>query len=583
MKKEIEKRIKEWLDGPFDAETKQQIRDKLLRDPQGIEDAFSQDLEFGTGGMRGVMDLGSNRMNVFTIAKASYGVGKYFLSLHPKKSLLAVIGYDCRHHSFDFSKKAATTLAALGIEVILTSHLRPTPFVSFLIRHRKADFGIMITASHNPKNYNGFKVYGSDGAQLVLPDDSGVEAIVKNSHFSEIPLNAEYNHDRIKVSKNEDDLAYLKALYELSIHRKQSLDFGKSLSILYTNLHGTGLTLLPYAMKQIGFENLHFVQKQTAYDGDFSFAPSPNPEDKKALELGLKQMEEEKHDLFLATDPDADRLAAVVLHQGKPHILTGNDMAAICLEHLLYHAKQNQTLTQDKLVISTIVSTRLLKKIADEYEVHYEDVLTGFKYIGEKIRKLDEKNCTDQFFFGAEESYGFLYGTYARDKDGLAASCLIAEIALHYFLKGKTLVDVLDEIYRNYGLIKDSAVNIDLGSGSNGLKIKEKIMTTLLSHEIHSFDNMRITKISDYEKGYSIDVSTGMKEPIYLPKTSAIAFELEDETSLIIRPSGTEPKIKIYGNYLIKSFLDIQEAKIECQLKLKTRLENVRNTLLSLV
>jgi phosphoglucomutase/phosphomannomutase len=583
MKKFLLEKIQEWSQKPFDDQTQEMVKDLLSKDPKSLEDAFAKDLEFGTGGMRGIMALGSNRMNLYTIAKATLGVARYFSKKQPNKPLSAVISYDARHNSLEFAKKAAAVLADNKITVYFTPQIRPTPFVSFLIRYFKADFGIMITASHNPKTYNGYKVYGHDGAQVVFPDDKGIEQLMKSLSYQELPQDASFSSPLIQFTGQKEDLAYLKAIQALALHPKIDLQYGSSLSILYTNLHGTGLTLLPAALKQIGFSNFHIVEKQSSFDGDFPFAPSPNPEDKRALDLGLEEMLNNQYDLFIATDPDADRLAAIVLHEKKPVILTGNEMAILCLYHLLQTYKQINKLSKDKTVIASFVTSRLLKRICEQFSVTYEDVLTGFKYIGEKIYHLEQKGKEENFLFGAEESYGFLYGTYARDKDGIAASCLIAEMTLHYKLQNKTLIDALNEIYQTYGLLKDGQITIELPIGKEGELKKEKIMHLFLNHQIQTIDNQKIVKITNYKEGFCLDLKTGNKSIIPLPKTDAVAIELEDHSQLIMRPSGTEPKIKIYGNYTLFSVENIHKAKQDCEKTLNIRLENVKNTLLSLV
>jgi phosphomannomutase len=581
MEQAIKKRIDFWLNGPFDEESKKQVLLLEKQDPLLLKDAFSKDLEFGTGGMRGIMAPGFNRINSFTIAKATVGVGSYFQKLNHKKHLKAVISYDNRHHSKAFALHAASILIRLGITAIVTKHLRPTPFLSFLVRYEGAHFGIMISASHNPKEYNGYKVYGKDGAQLVFPDDKNVEETIKNLTFDEIPEVDETDQEKIIFTQDDQDLSYIEALYNVAIHKKQSLDFGDSLKILYTNLHGTGLTLLPYALKQLGFKNIHFVKEQTPYDGNFPEAPSPNPEDKKALEKGLEMMEKEKYDLFLATDPDADRLACAILDKKMPTVLTGNQMAVLCLEHLLAIAMQKGQLKKHPVVISTIVSSRLLKRIADDFDAEYIDVLTGFKYIGEKIRILENLDEAERFLFGAEESYGFLYGTYARDKDGIAASCLIAEMALHYKLQGKTLIDKLDEIYKTYGLIQETTATIKLEIGPEGDQKKDRIMQSLRKESLTHLADILIVAKRDYFKKEKIELTTGKKTPIDLPQSDVMAFELEDGSEIIIRPSGTEPKIKIYANFCIESFLDIQDAKKTCKENLEKRVDYVKKELLS--
>jgi phosphoglucomutase/phosphomannomutase len=574
-------KIQSWLNGSFDEKSKQQILELQKTNPKALEDAFSEDLHFGTGGMRGLMGPGTNRMNDYTVCKATCGLSKYFKKLYPGKPLKAVIGYDTRHNSLEFAKKAAAVLAHDGIHVILTQTIRPTPFVSYLVRKSKADFGIMITASHNPKEYNGYKVYGSDGAQLVAPHDHAIELLIAKLSFDVIPKDLNTDSRLISYSTNEDDQTYLKAVYQCAVHPKQSKDFGSTLSILYTNLHGTGLTLVPQALKQLGFTDLSLVKEQTTFDGDFPYAPKPNPEDPKTLELGIKQMKEKNIDLFLATDPDADRLAAVIMHQGEPYTLSGNEMATLALYHLLFILEQKHQIKHDLTVVSTIVSSRMLKRIAEDYEVTYIDVLTGFKFIGEVIRKQDNHEIPGRFLFGAEESYGFLYGTYARDKDGIAASCLIAEMALYYKLKGKTLLDVLYELYRLYGITREAQTTVMLPEGEAGNLAREKVMQKLRSKDLTHLDGVEITAVEDYLSHEKTERYNGHKTPLDLPTSDVLVFHLEDDTSLIIRPSGTEPKIKIYGNYYIKSYLRGTVAKNECDEKVKGRLENVKKQLLS--
>lgn len=583
MTKTSDQKIQEWLEGNFDQKTKKEIEVLQKENPILLEEAFSKDLEFGTGGMRGIMSCGPNRINQYTISKATIAVANYFQSLYKDQSLKAVISYDNRHHSKEYANLVAEILATKGIVSYLTPHLRPTPFVSFLVRYHQADFGIMITASHNPKEYNGYKVYGKDGGQIVSPHDHAIEKILRSIDFKELPKNLQPNSPLIHLTGEKEDTAYLLELSKITTHIKQSLDFGHFISILYTNLHGTGLTLVPYALKQIGFKNLHLVQEQSSFDGNFSNAPSPNPEDKKALELGIKILEEKKYDLFLATDPDADRLAATVYHEGKPYTFSGNEMAILCLEYLLQAKESKGELSKDLLVISTIVSSRLLKKICEGYFIGYLDVLTGFKYIGEQIQKLAHCNQEHHFLFGAEESYGFLYGTYTRDKDAIAASCLLAEMTLHYKLKEQTLVDALHEIYRSYGLIREKTATISLKEGLEGSMMKDKIMHQLKDPSLEQIDEIPIIAICDYEEGFRLDKITGKKESIRLPSSSVISLELEDESEIIIRPSGTEPKIKIYVNYQIKSFLSTKDAINECEKKLNERVHHVKNTLLSFV
>ncbi len=586
MEKIVQETIQEWLNCPLDRETKIAIEEMVSKQNlETLNDAFSSNLSFGTGGMRGLMGIGSNRLNLYTIAKATLACGLYFQSQTQKKpALSAVIGFDCRHGSKAFAKKAADILSSLQIHTLVTHDLRPTPFVSFLVHHEKADFGIMITASHNPKEYNGFKVYNRDGGQLVFPDDHEVEKLLNQLNLKALFELPPPRPELIRYTTKKEDEAYLQALSLNALQKDQDLKQGHTLKILYTNLHGTGRTLVPEALNQLGFSRVDFVDQQMPYDGDFPFAPSPNPEDKKALELGLNKMAQaQDYDLFIATDPDADRLAATLYHENTPYILSGNEMAVLALDYLIKQKKRKNQLTSKHVVISTIVSSRLIKKLCETENIRYMDVLTGFKYIGEKMSELEHQHHLDQFLFGAEESYGFLYGTQAKDKDGIAAACLMAEMSLEAKEKNQTLLDSLYEIYQKHGLYREGQITISLPFGELGQKQKHRLLEALFNYQLKTIDSQEIVQIDDYRKSLSLHLSTKKTTKIPLPQSDVLTFHLADQTLVVIRPSGTEPKIKIYANLILPSFLNDKEAFDEATSQLNERLNHIKKTLINLI
>lgn len=518
---DIKKRIQAWLDGPFPEEVKAEIRKMQKENPQALSDAFFKDLSFGTGGMRGLMGIGTNRMNLYTIGVATQGLANY---LGRKGKVF--IGYDVRHHSREFAVEAASVLAASGIEVLLSKDICPTPLVSFACRHFLCSAAIMITASHNPPQYNGYKVYWSDGCQVVPPHDEG---IVKEAALVKSPVNKKAVFKEIG---SELDDAYLKEL------KKLQLTPPSPIKLLYTNLHGTGIRMMQKALTSWGYTDLHFVEKQKSLDGDFPFAPSPNPEEEKALKLGTEQLLAEKRDLLIATDPDADRMGVVVNHKGKAVRLSGNQIACLCLQHI----SANKKLPNHGICIKTIVTTELFKAIAENAHLTCIDVLTGFKYIGEQIAK-----CEKNYIFGAEESYGYLLGTFVRDKDAISASCLIAEAAATAKLQGMTLVDKLQELYRLHGLHRESLTNLTFPDTQAGMEQMQSLMKKLRAHPPTQIGDEKVVTIEDYLK----------ETP--LPKSDVLRFWLSRGSKLVIRPSGTEPKVKIYAEVVEKGSTDIEK------------------------
>lgn len=529
---EIAAQVNEWQKKPYDEETQKEVADLLKGDPAHLIDAFYTRVAFGTGGMRSIVGAGPNRLNQYTIRFATQGLANYILS-QKVNSPKVFISYDSRLHSRSFAGETACVLAGNGIEVFITKELRPTPFVSFGCRYHGCTAAVMITASHNPPEYNGYKVYWSDGAQVVPPHDIGIMAEVeKITHPDQVRL-APFKNLLIHEVGEEDDEAYLQALMPLQNHFETNQKEGKNLKIIYSPLHGCGITTLPEALRRWGFSSISYVEAQKMPDGHFPSAPSPNPELKETLQLGIDQLLREKGDIFIASDPDADRMGVVVLHQNQAVILNGNQIASLCL----YYLCGARPLPKNSAAITTIVTTELFKLIAESYQVTPIEVLTGFKYIGEKIHEW-EKTHDHTFLFGAEESLGFLYGTHSRDKDATSAACLIAEMALQLKKKGETLIDLLNEILKKYGPFLEEQLSVSFGGGKEGKEMMNRLMKALRENPPQAINGQKVIETEDYLTG---------KTKIPLPKSNVLVFRVEDQSKFVIRPSGTEPKIKIYA------------------------------------
>lgn len=572
---EIMSRIQAWLDGPYDETAKAEIRSKLSKDPQSLIDAFFTDLSFGTGGMRGLMGIGTSRLNTYTIRMATQGLANYLL-LQKKQKLSVFIGFDSRHRSQEFAQEAACVLAGNGIHVYLLPELRPTPYISFGCRYKKCDAGIMITASHNPKEYNGYKVYGSDGAQVVHPHDTGImQEVAKVKSPSQV-RQAPLNDPHIEIVDLVLDAAYLNAIRPLQHFPKENHSDGKSVGIAYTSLHGTGITIVPQALKDWGFSNIHFVDAQIKPDGDFPTVHFPNPEYPEALALGIQKMNEAKSDILIANDPDADRIGIVAMHEGKPVTLNGNETASICVDYLCEVLSPPPA---KGAFVTTIVTTELLKKIAKANHFDCFEVLTGFKYIGEKIHEWEQKKESSHFIFGAEESYGYLLGTHARDKDAIIISCLIAEIALYAKRQKKTLVDRLHQIYRRYGIHREKQHSLNFKPGKEGMDEMKRLMDKLRKNLPKKIAGQPIVEIEDYESLKKTQISTGKTEKIDLPQSDVLLFRLQDQTRLVIRPSGTEPKIKIYASTSLPAPPDLAQGIAQCDAKLEQVIQSLQHDL----
>ena len=537
---------KKWIsDNNFDAEVAEELL-KIKDDEKEIEDRFYKELEFGTAGLRGIMGAGLNRMNKYTVGKATQGLANYIKKKNGEERGLA-ISYDSRNNSKEFSEIAALCLNANGIKAYVFDRLSPVPELSFAVRKLNCIAGIMITASHNPPKYNGYKVYGEDGAQIVSPVDKEIMQEVKNikdfSEIKQISKEEAVKNKLYNIIGEEIHIEYLKEIEKLLLN-KEIIKKQENLSIVYTPLHGTGNIPVQSALSKIGFKNVHIVKEQEMPDGNFPTVDYPNPEDKKAFKLALELAKKVNAEIVLATDPDADRLGVFVKNENEYIPLTGNMSALLILEYILSQKSERNILPANAVVIKSIVSSTMVKPMVDFYNVKLEEVLTGFKYIGEKIKKHEE-NKDYNFIFGYEESYGCLAGTYARDKDGIAAVVLLCEAAAYYKENGISLWNQMQNIYKKYGFYKEGVKQITLEGIDGADKIKN-IMSNLRENAPKKFGNFQVERIRDYENQTILDLKTNKIEKIDMPKSNVLYYELSNDAWLAVRPSGTEPKIKYY-------------------------------------
>lgn len=521
----------------------------LKMDPERCQDAFYAPLEFGTAGMRGILGAGINRMNIFTIRQATEGLARFIDAQGEKaKERGVAIAFDSRHMSPEFSMEAARTLAHHGITSYVFESLRPTPELSFAVRHLNAFTGIMITASHNPAAYNGYKVYGEDGGQMPPAD---ADALTKYVRSVENPLKIDVlPEDEIEASGlihiigDEVDRAYLELVKTVTIDQALIDEMGTDLKLVYTPLHGTGKMLGEKALKQAGFEKFVLVPEQAIADPDFTTVKSPNPEEKSAFEYAIALGEKEGADLLIATDPDADRLgAAVRLPDGSYQVLTGNQLGAIFIQYILEAHKKAGTLPENAVVLKSIVSSELATTIAAKYNTKMVDVLTGFKFIAEKIEQYEEDH-SQTFMFGFEESYGYLVKSFVRDKDAIQALVLLAEVAAYYKKQGKTLYDGLIDIFEEYGYFEEKTISVTL-SGIEGSEKIKSLMKQFREEAWSSFSGIDVIQTEDFKELTKTD-SNGNSEKLTTPPSDVLKYFLEDGSWIAIRPSGTEPKIKFY-------------------------------------
>ncbi|WP_411167980.1 phospho-sugar mutase [Clostridium sp. MB05] len=562
----------DWLESNIvDDIIKEELRS--IKDEKEIEDRFYKDLEFGTGGLRGIIGAGSNRMNIYTVSKATQGFANYLNDKFEKPSV--AIAYDSRNMSKEFSKAAALTLCANNITVYLYEDLRPTPMLSFAVRHLNCTGGIVVTASHNPKEYNGYKVYDEFGGQVT--DEKAniiINEVNKINSFDEInTINEEEALEKgLLVYIGEAvDKAYIDAVKGLTIRKGLVKENAKDLKVIYTPIHGSGNMPVRRVLNELGYTGVSVVKEQEAPNGNFPTASYPNPEEPAVFKLALEMAKSENPDVIFATDPDADRIGVVVKDsEGEYRVLTGNQTGLLLTQYILDALKEEEKLPKDGVVIKTIVTTDGAKKIAEAYGIELIEVLTGFKYIGEKIREFKE-NKDKTYLFGFEESYGYLAGDFVRDKDAVIAAMLIAEMTLFYKEQGKSLYDGLIELYDKYGYFKETLVSFELKGKEGGEKIS-KCIDSLRNEKLVELNGIKIVNKYDYKLSIEENTISGDKNEINLPKSNVLKFVLENGSWFVVRPSGTEPKMKAYVAIKGTGLKDSEE-----------KLENFKNEVVNLI
>lgn len=545
---ETAKNVSLWLDGNYDDETKDTIRQLLQNNVKEAIDAFYTNLAFGTGGMRGIMGVGSNRMNDYTIRAATQGLANYVNHQPaPPHGHSALIGFDSRHHSRTFAEETAKVLAANGFRVFLCQDLRPTPLISFGCRFLNCSIAVMITASHNPPEYNGYKVFWNDGGQVLPSHDAGIMSeVAKVTDPSMVKTAASLEDPLISLVAEEIDVPYISEGSLLQLFPKENREHGRNLKIVYTSLHGTGITLMPDMLKHWGFPTVAYVDSQITPDGDFPTVTYPNPEEKAALTMGIATLKETESDILLATDPDADRVGVVVRQDNDVVLLNGNQVAALLLAHVCEGLTAKSKMPPKGAFVKTIVTTELFTAICNAYKKTCFDVLPGFKYIAEKILVWEEDPEGHTFIFGGEDSCGYLFDTLTRDKDGIIASALVCEAALSAKRQGKTLVDVLHDLFQKHGVFVEELLSLKFEESKTGkgkIRASMENLRCTLPQQIHGVD---VVAVVDYLTSTKTSFQTGKTEKIDLPKSNVLSFWLADTTKIIVRPSGTEPKVKLY-------------------------------------
>ena len=564
----IETRIARWLRTPFDQQTQNQVA-LLAKNPKEAEDAFYKDLEFGTGGMRGIMGVGTNRINKYTLGKNTQGLSEYLKEQHPNEKICAVIAYDCRHQSKELAKICADIFTANGIHCYLFSDLRPTPELSFAVRHLNAQCGIVLTASHNPPEYNGYKVYGKDGGQLVPPHDEAISQRILDTAFESIQFDG--NPALLQYIDKEIDTAYQKDVLNSALFDKRK---NKPLKIVFTPIHGTSITALPQVLDQAGYDKLTIVKEQIEPDGDFPTVKSPNPEEQEALKMAVALANEKNADLVIGTDPDADRFGLVVKDAESAWCyLNGNQIMAVLTDFLLQKKAAENTLNSNCFIASTVVSTPLIEQIAVHQGVQYKNTLTGFKWIAKLIEDFPEL----EFIGGGEESFGYLVGDSVRDKDAISASLLACEIANEAKNNGSSFFELLIECYKKYGAYKERLVSITK-KGKEGVEYIAEQMENFRKSPPKSIGGIEVIILEDYLHLTSYNFKRKEEEKLQYSPSNVLIFKLEDGTKIALRPSGTEPKIKYY--FSVNQKFDPNQSWKEQEKTLEIRLDELSSLIL---
>ncbi len=559
-------KAQEWLSDTFDTETKQEIQVLIDSKSEELADRFYKDLEFGTGGMRGVMGAGTNRMNKYTLGRATQGLSNYLNATFTDKQIKVAIAFDCRHNSKKFAKIVADVFSANGIKVFLFEDLRPTPELSFTIRHLGCDAGIVLTASHNPPEYNGYKVYWNDGAQIVPPQDGEIISEVNKLDFSEIQFTA--NEDLIEYIGEEVD----KAFVEQSVERGKLTSKGReNLKIVFTSLHGTSIMAIPKALEKAGYTDVHIVEEQRVPNGDFPTVVSPNPEEPEALKMALDLADKINADIVIGTDPDCDRLGVAVRDlDGKMTLLNGNQTMVVMTDFLLKKWQEQGKINGKQFVGTTIVSTDMVEVVADSYGVTTKVGLTGFKWIAKMIRDAEG---TEDFIGGGEESFGYMVGDFVRDKDAVTSTLLACEIATEAKENGSSLYENLIRLYTKHGFYKENLISI-VKKGMDGATQIKQMMVDLRSKPLTTIAGEKVVAVCDYQSSEKKNMLTGEVEKIEIPKSNVLIYHTEKGTKVAARPSGTEPKIKFY--FSVNEKLDTIENRKEVEQQLDAKIQRIK-------
>lgn len=568
MDARIQANVDKWLNGSFDEATKQQIRDLQQSKPDELADAFYRNLEFGTGGLRGIMGVGTNRMNKYTVGMATQGYANYLKQSFPDQQVKVALAHDSRNNSRFFAETAANVFAANGIKVFLFEEMRPTPELSFSIRHLGCQGGVVCTASHNPKEYNGYKAYWNDGGQLVPPHDKNViTEVEKIRDVSEVKWSG--GEANITIVGKELDEAYIKSVKALSVY-PEVIQQQKDLKIVYSPIHGTGIKLVPQVLEAFGFRNVTIVEEQATPDGNFPTVVYPNPEEKEAMSIGLKKAEAMDADILCATDPDADRVGIGVKdNNGDWVLMNGNQTAVLAFNYMMESRREKGIAQPNDMVVKTIVTTEMIDAIAKANGVACYNVLTGFKWIAELIK---EKEGKENYVVGGEESYGLMIGSQIRDKDAVSAVAMLCEMAAYEKSKGRTLFEKLLELYKQYGYYQEDLISITK-KGMNGQQEIADMMESFRSNPPRMLAGSPVVQLLDYQKQVATDLRSGATSPIKLPKSNVLQFITEDGSKISARPSGTEPKIKFY--FSVNTGLRSVDGFAQAQQEAKEKIRNI--------
>ncbi|RYJ45765.1 phospho-sugar mutase [Flavobacterium beibuense] len=559
-------KVNVWLSPLFDSQTQEAVKEMMTSSPKELEDSFYKNLEFGTGGMRGIMGPGTNRINKYTLGKATQGLSNYLKDVFKGQEIKVAIAYDCRNNSDTLAKTVADVFSANGIKVYLFSDLRPTPELSFAVRHLSCHAGIVLTASHNPPEYNGYKVYWQDGGQLVPPQDGEIIKVIEALEYDQINFNA--NENLIEYIDSEVDKAFLGASVEAATFNTPQ-EAKDALKIVFTPLHGTSVTLIPDLLENAGYSNVHIVAEQAAPNGNFPTVKSPNPEEPEALAMAIELANEVNADIVVGTDPDSDRLGVAVRNsQGVMTLLNGNQTMILMTHFLLEQWKKQGKITGQQFIGSTIVSTPMIMDLASEYGVNFKVGLTGFKWIAKMIVDFPEL----QFIGGGEESFGYMVGDFVRDKDAVTSTLLLCELAAQAKANASSLYQELLKLYVKYGFYKEYLISLTK-KGMDGAQEIKQMMIDLREKPLKEIDGERVVMIEDYQSSTAKNMFTGEEEALTLPKSNVLIYYLEDGTKICARPSGTEPKIKFY--FSVNSTLDKVEDAREVEASLDQKIRNI--------